>query len=87
MHDREPVIMQRLLDRLVAARRRRDREERYSAAWHQADAEMHAIERAIFRVPVEHPAPAPNRPPEAPTPLARRARERGRRRYESERVG
>lgn len=53
MHEREPTIMKRLLERLMAARARRDREERFSDPWRAADAEMHAIERAIFRVPVE----------------------------------
>jgi hypothetical protein len=53
MQDREPVIMKTLLDRLLAARARRDGEERFSEAWQAADAEMHAIERAIFRVPLD----------------------------------
>jgi hypothetical protein len=52
MQDREPAMMKRLLDRLLAARARREREERFSDAWRAADAEMHAIERAIFRVPL-----------------------------------
>ncbi|MFL5679782.1 MAG: hypothetical protein ACJ77B_04205 [Chloroflexota bacterium] len=52
MQDREPAMMKRLLDRLLAARTRREREERFSDAWRAADAEMHAIERAIFRVPL-----------------------------------
>jgi hypothetical protein len=52
MHEREPATMKRLLDRLLAARARREREERFSDAWRAADAEMHAIERAIFRVPL-----------------------------------
>lgn len=56
MHEREPTIMKRLLERLMAARARRDREERFSDPWRSADAEMHAIERAIFRVPIETPA-------------------------------
>jgi hypothetical protein len=51
MHEREPKIIRQLLERLFAVRARRDREERLSDRWLEADAEMHAIERAIFRVP------------------------------------
>jgi hypothetical protein len=46
-------MMQRLLDRLLAARARRDREVRFTDAWRAADTEMHEIERAIFRVPMD----------------------------------
>jgi hypothetical protein len=53
MHDRERKVMQRLLERLRAARSRRDREERFSEPWRAADAEMHVIERAIFRMPLD----------------------------------
>ncbi|HKG57416.1 MAG TPA: hypothetical protein VKA85_09215 [Candidatus Limnocylindrales bacterium] len=60
MQDREPTTMKRLLDRLLEARARREREERFSDAWRAADAEMHAIERAIFRVPLD-PAAADRR--------------------------
>jgi len=51
MHEREPKIIRQLLERLFVARARRDGEERYSDRWLEADAEMHAVERAIFRVP------------------------------------
>jgi hypothetical protein len=52
MPEREPTRIKRLLDRLLAARARRDREIRLSDAWRAADAEMHQIERAIFRAPL-----------------------------------
>jgi hypothetical protein len=51
MSDREPNTIKQLRDALLEARGRRDREERFSEPWHAADAEMHAIERAIFRLP------------------------------------
>jgi hypothetical protein len=51
MHEREPTMIRQLLDRLFETRARRDREERFSDRWLKADAEMHAIERSIFRVP------------------------------------
>ena len=88
MHDREPTIIKRLLDRLLAARARRDSEPRHSAAWQDADAEMHRIERAIFRLPLEG---APDDEPVAggpgePTPI-RRPQPHDRRSYEVERAG
>lgn len=52
MPDREPTLIKQLLDRLLAARARRDREVRLSDSWRAADAEMHQIERAIFRAPL-----------------------------------
>jgi hypothetical protein len=55
MTDREPTIIRRLLDRLLAARARRDREERFSEPWQAADTELRTIERAIFALPVERP--------------------------------
>lgn len=66
MHDREPAMMKMLLDRLVAARAERDELPRFSRDWHDADARLHAIERAIFRVPIAAPAPletVADRPP------------------------
>lgn len=53
MHDREPAILKRLLDRLHEARSRRDAEPRFSDAWRAADTEMHDIERTIFRSPFD----------------------------------
>jgi hypothetical protein len=50
--DLEPARIKRLLDRLLAVRARRDAESRWSDRWLELDAEMHAIERAVFRVPV-----------------------------------
>jgi len=61
MHEREPTSMKRLLDRLLSVRARRDREQRFSDGWLAADAELHAIERAIFRVPIEGEAQARTR--------------------------
>jgi len=52
MREREPTVIKQLLDRLLAARARRDREVRLSEAWRAADSEMHQIERAIFRAPL-----------------------------------
>jgi hypothetical protein len=49
----EPTIIKRLLARLLATRARRDREERHTEPWNAADAELHAIERAIFRLPAD----------------------------------
>jgi hypothetical protein len=49
----EPTILKRLLRRLLATRARRDREQRHTGPWNAADAELHAIERAIFRLPAE----------------------------------
>ncbi len=51
--DLEPARIRRLLDRLLVARERRDAERRWSDRWLALDAEMHAIERDVFRVPVE----------------------------------
>lgn len=48
MSDQEPMRIKRLLDQLLAARAHRDAEPRWSARWHAFDAEMHAIERAVF---------------------------------------
>jgi len=53
MDDGQRSIMKRLLDRLLATRARRDREERLSPPWRAADEELHEIEHAIFRVPLE----------------------------------
>jgi hypothetical protein len=50
--------MRRLLDRLLATRARRDREEWLSEPWRAADKELHEIERAIFRVPLDEFSPA-----------------------------
>jgi hypothetical protein len=87
MQDRQPAMMKRLLERLLAARARRDREERFSEAWHAADAEMHEIERAIFRVPADHPsADAVASVGGAPTPIHGRARPRADRRADDRRA-
>jgi hypothetical protein len=59
MEDRQGTLMKRLLDRLLATRARRDREERDSAPWRAADTELHEIERAIFRVPTNEQAHGP----------------------------
>lgn len=53
MGHRQPMTIQRLLDRLHAVRDRRDANARFSDAWYEADREMHAIERSIFRAPIE----------------------------------
>ncbi|MDQ2966614.1 MAG: hypothetical protein M3R57_12285 [Chloroflexota bacterium] len=53
MDDQQRTMMKRLLDRLLSTRARRDREERLSAPWRAADTELHEIEKAIFRVPLE----------------------------------
>jgi hypothetical protein len=58
MEDRQRTLMKRLLDRLLATRARRDREQRDTASWRAADTELHEIERAIFRVPLEEQMPA-----------------------------
>lgn len=55
MNERQGTLMRRLLDRLLATRARRDREEWLSASWRAADQELHEIERAIFRVPLDEP--------------------------------
>jgi hypothetical protein len=61
MEDRQRTMMRRLLDRLLATRARRDREERLSAPWRAADEELHEIEKAIFRVPLYEGPPTPER--------------------------
>ena len=58
MHELEPKRIKRLLDRLLLTRARRDREERFSDSWRAADAEMHEIERAIFRAPLNDASPS-----------------------------
>lgn len=88
---REPTLIKRLLDRLLATRDRRDREIRFSEAWQAADAEMHSIERAIFRVSSDEeevpPAwPGPSAPP-APTAIHARDQRAFDRSHESERAG
>lgn len=76
MEDRQRNLMKRLLDRLLATRARRDREERDSPPWRAADTELHEIERAIFRVPPEEalPTPSADQSRAAPTGLPRRLR-------------
>ena len=54
--DAEPMRIKRLLDRLLAARARRDAEPRWSARWRELDRELHALERAVFRTPGEDDA-------------------------------
>jgi hypothetical protein len=69
--------MERLLDRLLATRARRDREVRLSTPWRAADTELHEIERAIFRVPPDEPPPPAGRgarPRHAPAGLRRHLR-------------
>ena len=56
MNDGQRSTMKRLLDRLLSTRARRDREERLSPPWQAADEELHEIEHAIFRVPLEENA-------------------------------
>ena len=53
MHELEPLRIKRLLDRMLTARARRDAEPRWSARWHELDAELHRIERAVFHAPIE----------------------------------
>ena len=53
MTDRDPTLLKRLLDRLLVTRARRDREARFTDAWQAADSDLHEIERAIFRTPIE----------------------------------
>lgn len=53
MLDPESARIRRLLDRLLSARARRDAEPRWSDRWRALDAELHAIERAVFRAPIE----------------------------------
>jgi hypothetical protein len=48
--------LQELLDRHAAARRRRDRLPRGSAAWQAADRELHGLEDRILEVPLDPPA-------------------------------
>jgi hypothetical protein len=69
MDDRQRSTMRRLLDRLLATRARRDREERLSPPWQAADEELHKIEHAIFRVPLDEDASGPgSRERARPTP-------------------
>jgi hypothetical protein len=56
MDERQGTMMRRLLDRLLATRARRDREEWLSPPWRAADKELHDIEKAIFRVPLDEPS-------------------------------
>jgi hypothetical protein len=78
MEDRQRTMMKRLLDRLLATRARRDREERDSAPWRAADTELHEIERAIFRVPLEEPLATRSRGAHTRSaPAASMARSRG----------
>jgi len=70
MGDGDQATIRRLLDRLLAARARRDREERFSDRWRAADTDMHELEVAIFRLPLEPPRNLAKR---GPRPLARRA--------------
>jgi hypothetical protein len=77
MNDGQRSTMKRLLDRLLATRARRDREQRHSPPWHAADEELHKIEHAIFRVPLEEEAPnsgTRDRSRPAPTGLRRHLR-------------
>jgi hypothetical protein len=53
MRDGQPAIIRALLDRLLAARARRDREVRFSEPWRAADGDMRELEDAIFHVPLE----------------------------------
>jgi hypothetical protein len=55
MPERDQTMLRRLLDRLLATRARRDREVRFSDSWQAADDELHAIEHAIFRGPLDPP--------------------------------
>jgi hypothetical protein len=73
MHDREPAMLKRLLDRLHDARSRRDAEPRFSDGWREADAVMHDIERAIFRSPFDMAAESARIEASAPRSLRRRA--------------
>ncbi len=68
MTTRESTLMEHLLRRLHAARARRDREVRFSDEWHAADSELQAIERAIFRAPIEADGAAGARPSSAAWP-------------------
>jgi hypothetical protein len=61
MDDSQRTMMKRLLDRLLATRARRDREVRMSTPWQAADTELHEIEKAIFRVPLEESPPTSGR--------------------------
>jgi hypothetical protein len=63
MHDGEQGTIRRLLDRLLAARARRDREVRFSDSWRAADHDMHELEAAIFRVPLDPPRRIRNHQP------------------------
>jgi len=65
MRGGQQVTIRRLLDRFLAARARRDREVRFSDPWRAADSDMHELEAAIFRMPLEPPRraarPGPHR--------------------------
>ncbi len=77
MDDQQRTMMKRLLDRLLSTRARRDREERLSAPWRAADTELHEIEKAIFRVPLEEQLSGVGggaRPRHAPTGFRRHLR-------------
>jgi hypothetical protein len=63
MRNGEPATIRALLDRLLAARARRDREERFSAPWRAADTDMHELELAIFRLPLDPPRRGRDRAP------------------------
>jgi hypothetical protein len=65
MQDSEGIRIKRLLDRLFAARARRDAELRGSDRWHALDAELHAIERDVFRSPEADADAAANDEPAA----------------------
>jgi hypothetical protein len=71
MRDVKPATIRRLLDRLLAARARRDREVRFSDPWRAADTDMHELEAAIFRVPLESPRRIRNGPPRRRATVAR----------------
>jgi hypothetical protein len=80
MDNRESKKIRGLLERLLAARARRDREVRFSEAWTAADTDMHAIERAIFRVSAD------DDDDDRPTPIHAHGRVPPAR-YETERAG
>jgi hypothetical protein len=71
MRNGGPATIRRLLDRLLAARARRDREVRFSDPWRAADHDMHELEAAIFRIPIEPPRLVRPRGPRRRVTLAR----------------
>jgi hypothetical protein len=71
MRDGDPSMIRTLLDRLLAARARRDREERFSDPWRAADRDMHELETAIFRVPLDPPRSTAIRDPRRRATFAR----------------